>query len=321
MCITPIAGIVRFADGPEMLSIGPVRFVSWGSLSTNWAELGFIENPQAQASEGWFEDMDVMDVVAVSPSTLPPREAVDHAISSVTHALKLLLACNCSWGPGGTPKRPLVGMTTTHRTGFVYSQDTGDSRWSVSGRSTGPIQEIKFDGFWNGNQKAGFYNELNLLNSPTTRAPLTWINRLLNVTATLGHARLATTEWEAFLFSMIGIERLLKSSRKTWSESVPPRLQDAFAWLRSKPGYEEKVQGLYTLRNAVAHEGRVNDVSRRDVEIADEILFNLLLLAYKHLDEAKDIAQLVSRGKKQGMQKGKRPKNPALPNAIAVLSG
>jgi len=324
LCITPIAGVVRYANGPEELRIGDVRFVSWETLATTWATRGFHADPTTLLRERNVVDLEPMDVVAVAPISGPAKDAVDVTTQAVGRAFKLLLACNPAWGPGGKHTRPIVGMQSKRRFGFVYGEGGVEPfHAAIAGRSFGPVHEIKFDGFWTNNQKAGFYDELNDLLASEKEVSSEWREQLLDATGLLGHARLATTTWEAFLFAMIGVERLLRKDRKErWRENVERRILTLFSWL-SPPElrrYDDGIVLLYELRNVVAHAGRVESVRHRHAALADEMLFNLLLVAYKHLDEVKSLDDLARRGAlvKAQVANGERPT--ALPNASAMIA-
>jgi hypothetical protein len=325
LCITPIAGVVRYANGPEKLAIGDVRFLSWETLKATWGDQGFREDPTAFLREHDLDDLEPIDVVAVVPIEGSVKESVDIAWQTAVRAFQLLLACNPAWGPGGKHTRPIVGMRSKRGFGFVYGEDGSEPfDHAILGRSIGPgTHEIRFDGFWNSNRPVGFYDELNKLIASTTVVTPEWREQILDATGLLGHARLATTSWEAFLFSMIGLERLLKKSPKEiWRESVEPRLTALFSWLGSGSflRYRDGIGPLYKLRNVVAHMGRVDAVRQRHAKLADEILFNLLLVAYKHLGEVKNLDDLAKRGAlmEEQIARGERPT--ALPKACAVIS-
>jgi hypothetical protein len=323
LCITPIAGVVRYHDGPEELQIGDVRFLSWQTLSMTWASCGFHSSPVLILKEHHL-DLEVMEVVALLRVDGKAHVAVEGVRERVERAFKLLLACNSPWGPGGKHSRPVVGLQSKRRFGFAFAEDgTEPHRYSISGHSLGPIHEIKFDGFWPKNCEAGFYNELNVLLSSETLIAPEWKVQLLEATNLLGHSRLATSPWEAFLFSMIGMERLLKKGPKErWCDSVEERMNALFSWLR--PELRERYSGgivkLYELRNRVAHAGRIEAVRPRHAALADEMLFNLLLMGYKHFDEAKSLDELAQRGERIKTQVENGERQTALPNAAAIIS-
>jgi len=323
LCITPIAGVVRYPDGPEELRIGDVRFLSWQTLSTTWISCGFHSDPAPLLRERHL-DLEAMEVVALLRVDGKAHSAVERVRERVERAFKLLLACNSPWGPGGKHSRPVVGLQSKRRFGFAFAEDGAEPhRYSISGHSLGPIHEIKFDGFWRKNREAGFYNELNVLLSSETTIKPEWKAQLLEATSLLGHSRLATSPWEAFLFSMIGMERLLKKdSKERWRDSVEQRMNALFSWLRPelRDRYSDGIVELYQLRNRVAHAGRTEAVRPRHAALADEMLFNLLLMGYRHFDEAKSLDELAQHGERIKAQVENGERQTALPNAAAIIS-
>lgn len=100
------------------------------------------------------------------------------------------------------------------------------------------------------------------------------------------------------------------------------RIKALFSWLRPelRPRYSEGIVELYRLRNRVAHAGRIEAVSRRHVALADELLFNLLLMAYRHFDVAKTLEELAQCGERAKAQTANSEKPTALPHATAIIS-
>jgi hypothetical protein len=323
LCIFPIAGMVGYANGPRWVAIGDVTFVSWATLSSAWRELGFPSDPAAHlCGEPYQIKIDLSDVVGVISHPTPATEAVNALIDRVLVALKMLLACNSPWGPGGQRHGLVAGAVTRRATGFVYAQDvTTNGQPLVKVMSIGPSHTVRLDGFWKKNKEAGYYNELNDLLSGAALVEDDWKARLLDSAELLGHSRLASTPWEAFLFSMIGMERLLKSgASQKWRDGVANNVEALFSWLSSGKGeqYVNDIRDLYALRNKVAHLGRVSDVSPRSAKIADEVLFNLLLVSFKHLKEVKSLDELTKRGLSVAKQVANGEKQTALPNAVAI---
>lgn len=246
------------------------------------------------------------------------------ATEIVSKALTMLMSCNPAWGPGARHHPPVPGAMTKRTPGFVYVEEStrSDRPW-VRGTSEGPIHAISLDGFWKANHVRGFFNELNQLLSGQTTVEEDWKRRLLDTVVLLGHARLARTPWEAFLFAVIGMERLLKKkSSEKWGIGVAPSIRSLFSWLHGGKGdwYVKEIEALRKLRNKVAHEGLIASVTPRSAKIADEVLFNLLLLSFKHLSEVKSLGDLIQRGSAVEKQTASGEKQTALPNASAIYS-
>ncbi len=321
--IVPIAGMVGFRDGPGQVLIGDVCFVTCYQLSEGWSNFGFPGDPVDYLRGSPYQmDLEDVDVVGVFESSLSAKEALDVAIGAVRHSLKLLLSCNSAWGRGSKRWRPVLpGVNVGRLLGFVSSIELseGGKSW-VRGTSEGPLHEVQLDGFWAENSKAGFYYELADLLSDHLLVEGDWRDRLLDAASLLGHSRMAATPWEAFLIAMVGMERLLKSERNGWSEQVGGNIRSLFSWLRGGKGewYVDELYKLYSLRNAMVHEGRVADITPRNAHIADEVLFNLLLVSFKHLDSVKSLADLIERGRVMEDQVAKGEKPTALPNATVI---
>lgn len=324
-CIVPIAGIVGYRDGPPRVHMGEVTFIAWEKLSADWSELGFVRNPVVHLGDDPYRiDLDPCDVVGVVRTPLPREEAMAGATEIVAKALTMLMSCNPAWGPGARHHPPVPGAMTKRTLGFVYVEESTrrDRPW-VCGTSNGPMRAICLDGFWKANHVRGFFNELNQLLSGQTTVEEDWKRRLLDTAALLGRSRMAGAPWEAFLFAMIGIERLLKKkSGQLWNIGVAPNIRSLFSWLHNGRGawYVQEIEKLYSLRNKVAHEGLIADVTPRSAKIADEALFNLLLLSFKHLVEVKSLNALIERGRIVEQQSARGEKQDALPNASAIYS-
>lgn len=280
ICLYPIGGMTGYGNGPDIVSMGGVRFARAQIVSRDWRSIGFAEDPIAALNGPikTVDDCDVLAVVTLADADGDPNEA---AAKLAEKALRHLLSCNPGWTRSRKRRLVVPGASTVRLLGFQYAQKlppetAGRPTWT----STGPTHEIRLDGFWWDNSKDGFYSELDGLLS---RGHSSWEKRLVSASELLGAARLAVTPWESFFHSMVGIEYLLKRSGK-WREQVPPALKTLFGWLTVELGewYAQELENLYGLRNGLVHEGRALEIEQRHAELADEVLYNCLSLALKH---------------------------------------
>lgn len=324
-CMIPIGGMVGYKDGPQVVDVGPVCFITASKLAEEWDTRGFQLDPVEYLREPYLCDLEASDIVAVVTESGSAAETDKAAVlQKIQKALWCLLACNSAWGPGARRHPVMPGIMRGSMHGFFYSEGQPPSeRRYVSCNAIGPSHEIRLDGFWEANREAGFYEEMNRLVGGQVEVEEGWRVRLLEATELLGRARMSREPWEAFLFAMVGMERLLKpSARDGWKSSVKRPIEALFSWLKGGKGdwYAEQVEKLYTLRNQVVHEGRISVVTSRTAKIADEVLFNLLLASFKHLAEMRNLDDLIKRGQLVSEQVARGEKQTALPNAVAIHS-
>jgi hypothetical protein len=320
--VVPIAGMVGYGNGPQRVEVGDVIFTPWNNLEADWNSLGFNSDPVERLRQPPFAfDLEPTDVVGVvkSQTSLDGDETRGRLLS----ALRLLIACNPAWAPNAKRNPPLPGLIPGRSTGFIYSENIGSADgYRVEGSFVGPLHEVRLDGFWESNQKSGFLEEMRRVLSGEAFMDDDWRGRLLDATSLLGHSRLARTDWESFLFSMIGMERLLKKSGQAWNDGVGQGVENLFSWLSDGRGrwYSEEIRKLYKLRNLVVHEGAIASVQPKSAKIADEVLFNLLLIGYKHLDEVRSLDNLIERARRVASEIADGVAPTGLPNAMATYS-
>lgn len=319
ICLYPIGGMVGYSDGPDVVGMGGVRFSRSQIVSRDWKELGFIEDPVAAIREpGGTEDGDcnVFAIVTLDGGEQDPSAA---ASRHGDKALRHLLSCNPAWTRKHN-RRPLVpGASVVKLLGFKYVQNLsamsgGRTTWT----SSGPLHEIRFDGFWWANSKSGFYSELDSLLKKSPRSP--WEESLVSVSELLGAARLAATPWESFFHSMVGIERLLKKRNEEWRKRIPPALQTLFGWLSMNRGdwYAQELEKLYKLRNQLVHQGQALAIEESHAALADEVLYNCLSLGLKHVNQVGSLKGLLKEAALATDQKRTGLAPTALPNALVV---
>jgi hypothetical protein len=323
--IVPISGMNGYRDGPGHVQIGKVRFATCYHISEQWHELGFHADPIAHVrSEPFNMELDDTDVLAIVPSLGSAKDAAISAPEEVLDPLRFLLACNPAWGRRkGAKLRPLLpGLNVSKLHGFVFTEELRN-RWPhwVAGTSARPLHEVRLDGFWYANSRAGYYWELQDLLCERTTVTTDWGIRLTEAALLLGHSRMTAAPWQAFLTAMIGVERLLKSYGTSWTKQVGGGIRSLFSWLKGKgQWYADEMLALYRLRNAVVHEGQVTQVSPRSAHVVDEVLFNLLLVSFKHLDCVRSLEELLERARAAECQVARGEKPTALPNAQAIHS-
>lgn len=308
-----------YGDGPDVVSMGGVQFARSQVVSRDWKAFGFSEDPIAAAREPverGDEDCNVHAVVTLAGAEQDPSTA---AAMCGNKALRHLLSCNPAWARKHN-RRPLMpGASAVKLLGFKYVQKLPAlSGGRITWTSSGPLHEIRLDGFWWDNSKSGFYSELDILIKKAGRSP--WEECLVAVSELLGAARLAATPWESFFHSMVGIERLLKKRNEQWRARIPSALRTLFGWLALNRGewYAQELEKLYKLRNQLVHQGQAFAIEQFHAELADEVLYNCLSLGLKHLDQVVSLKGLLKEAATATDQKRRGLTPTALPNALVV---
>lgn len=164
---------------------------------------------------------------------------------------------------------------------YVVPSQINQSLWQGQFSRKSSISKYCFGKDWQLDKKYHFLPCLiKLLNKSGERSR--WVSVLRHAAILAGKSTFSRDIPTAFLFNMIGIEKLLKRRGEEYMEFVPRRINDLLGWMLGKDDTESfsQIQGdikkLYDLRNKFVHDGDVSEIKVAHLIISDMFLCNLL---------------------------------------------
>jgi len=154
--------------------------------------------------------------------------------------------------------------------------------YKIEYRRRTPIKKYEFGKEWKKYKQFHFLPSLIDLLNRKIKANKKWIVTLRNAAIMAGKSIFSEDIALAFLFNMIGIERLLKRKNEKYMDVMPKRLNDFLGWVLGKDEkksyniIKKQVERLYYLRNKFVHEGETSEIKITDLLLSDYYLFNLL---------------------------------------------
>ena len=98
-----------------------------------------------------------------------------------------------------------------------------------------------------------------------------------------------------FLSNMIALELLLTRQGDAYLDSLTKRIEAFIGWTTywKNLNYPELIQSIYKKRCAMVHNGMVEKITHDDVQLTDELLFNIMANIVKVINILKSKDDLI----------------------------
>jgi hypothetical protein len=181
---------------------------------------------------------------------------------------------------------------------------------------TSDPRELHLDGTWKDfHSFSFFFNLLKVLRKETVISK-GWLRDISSAAYMAGQSQATHNLPQAFLWNMIAIETLLTHRDDSYSKELPLRAEAFIGWTEdwSNSNIHEEIGKVYKKRCSFVHGGIFDQITIKDIEFTDNILFNIFYNILKHLTLFKDknslieFSEKVQAEKKLGIKSQVRPK-------------
>ncbi|MGQ0602356.1 MAG: hypothetical protein ACT4QE_11770, partial [Anaerolineales bacterium] len=184
------------------------------------------------------------------------------------------------------------------------------------GRLTRSPQVLVLNQRWKTYQRQGFFLKLLKILTGKIRVSENWRKDLMRASVLVGQSLTSSDVTKAFSWNMIALELLLTRQGDKYTDVLPKRIEAFLGWVGYwlSDNYEEKIREVYRKRCDFVHQGNSDDITKRDLIFADDLLLNLLLniVYYIEMFHSKEkiieFADKVDAEHKLGQKSKVRPK-------------
>jgi len=114
-----------------------------------------------------------------------------------------------------------------------------------------------------------------------------WRKSIINAVILCGQSQLSNIKYQAFLNNIIAIECLVAPTSKhrdTIINAIEIFLGWTGKWENKKESLREIVSDIYDKRCDLVHQGKIHEITDKDLFYSDVFLFNILNNILRHLD-------------------------------------
>jgi hypothetical protein len=282
----PIAGMSFHKGGPKQLRFGRCRFVPSSMLKGRGAIARLISGARIRdkLSPAMLDDFLRFDTYICCQQSGTKDFALQKAEEDASRAIYLMYGSSAK---GRSRHHQAHATLLTSKSALLKMHlaiSATQGAFSFGGKVAGPIAPFSVDAFTRANQGIEFTVELDRILTSSSGVNPKWRAALLQSTEMLGRARCSSEPWNALLLTVIGLESILvPNTFSKIADRLSERTETCFCWLREPINFSKQVTELYNKRNAIAHRANLSSVNDGDVILADTLLYNVLLNAFKNL--------------------------------------
>ncbi len=175
---------------------------------------------------------------------------------------------------------------------------------------------LTLDKQWKNYHRDSFFGRFLKILQGKVQVKKSWGDDLTRSVRLVGKSFNSTDIASSFLWNMVALEMLLARQGDKYSDVIPKRIEALLGWIGywETAKFAERIDGVYSLRCKIVHDGRLDLVEPKDLLFTDDLLVNVLFNLVRHpkLFQSKDdvinFAELVSAEHLLGRKSRARPK-------------
>jgi len=284
--VTPVAGLELTEAVRHEFRVNRVLFVSATKLPRIRNRFRIPETLASYRSRSpaISSILDASATLAVVRHSGESGEVQQESFRLVQEELAILALSQLGFSKRRSLSHPRILDVAPRRTlRYVLFDEGGVS--SVAGvRVIGAILPLRLDQPWLEFQEDVLFLPLLKILQGTKSVSRGWRSLLRRTAVIVGRGMVSSHTPTAFLSNMIALEMLLTEQGERHIDVLPKRIEAFLGWAGywEKRGFSDKIKRIYALRCKYVHQGESDEITKKDLLFADDLVLNILTNIVHH---------------------------------------